>query len=1286
MRDPSSPPQEEKKESGIPTPTIRRNVSVEQTVLEDTTAIQRLVEYFVVISCQPRWDENDTTTSPQTAKRPSTPERSRSRPSTPERRRPATPERRRSRPSTPEQTRTKPHQMNTKTKPNFADKLTQGTKRFNESIQNTFKKKEVSGTERAIQRTLSTDEPPESREETLQPPKPLGTWKREESDITDGNIRVPQGASERNTFQPKVTARFPPTDHADNPLNPMITHFCHPLGDVVLPTTEYQKPKVHHFVLTNEKGRKVYGTCLTFYEEYYPSDGSGMRSKSLVHENSDRDIEVTVQDDVSETELYLPRCLCILSIWPYVRAFRKYLAQLYRLATATDCMTAPIERYIVNICMEIPAPPPGAFEVQVNILDLVIRFWSPPARLPIAYVALPYQTLFDCLDIETILHLWYCLTMERKVLLVSSQCSLLTVCSEILCSLLYPMKWSHLYVPVLPRFLCPMLDAPVPYLCGVTRENWQHTQQFVSAETIVVDLDQNSLMFGEETQPLPAIPGKKWMKLQSSLNDIAGHLFWETRGLEKEYRDFADDKITEWNFKKVARERAETIWNEKIETYDQAFDYQSTPDSRKAKSDETIEREQSLWDKVQECFLRFFVAVFKHYREFIHIPDAAATPLPMSPNANEFQKWTKRRYFDRDGFLGSQNVLYLPFLSELCATQQFDDFITKRLYNPEMPEIIFFDQSIDAKLNRSRLKFSKVETPFLQSAKAHKVLKSFVAVEPNVNYLPREGPFVYKMWPETFDPNLFSKPRPIPSIITAEFDRQASLFSKLRQHHSPDKDIDDELYLFYGSDFDMHPEGMAFTVYFFTYSAVIGREWRDYQLKMRELEMVGGPMNVSALDVMEIAPYDEGVVSDLTLGVLDSCNPEMRLAQQVVDCTPCPQYAGHLNSQAQEAYNVISKFALNQIERMNNMTGSLLDDDEGLAEYEEARDVAVAQLDLAFDSLKAMETRGFLSDPDIFRSLMEACSRCGDTTRALELIEMMKRDGVADKEVLACFMNAFCHSGGDGMGSVRNATGGTDAYSDLLRRKLEAVGGTPRGTSIRGSVFSESGSESGYSDLFSDSGSVSSQSTSASKRSSLMEWLVPPSNMSLMKKKKKKKRKKKKSKKPLSEELALTDRLSKQIILGESLLEFLYPDLSLDTNGDACPSCSHIMSEQEIMNGWLPCEFEDYRTTCPRCNHRFVPKFSVSCSAPTFEGSQGKGTPLFCEFLSPWVLRKELHHVIRMENGIDTILNPAWRSGTDIQATLWWNLIAMLQRHELPYSFLLQGSFKNRLINPVPQD
>ena len=234
---------------------------------------------------------------------------------------------------------------------------------------------------------------------------------------TEGNIHMPSSRNDY-AFQPIISARYPPTDYHDNPLNPMILQFCFPSGDVITPSQTYQLPQVHHFVLTNEYGQKVYGTCLTVFEEYEPDGPWKTQAMTLEGTNG---IELAV--DERGKFLYLPKVLCILSTWPYLTAMREYLAQLYRLATSTNIMTEPIERYIVNICCEIPAPPPGAYEVQVNILDSTIRFWAPPARLPIAYVALPYQILFECLDIHNILSVWTAMILERKILLLSSHVS-----------------------------------------------------------------------------------------------------------------------------------------------------------------------------------------------------------------------------------------------------------------------------------------------------------------------------------------------------------------------------------------------------------------------------------------------------------------------------------------------------------------------------------------------------------------------------------------------------------------------------------------------------------------------------------------------------------------------------------------------------------------------------------------------------------------------------------------------------------------------------------------------
>jgi pentatricopeptide repeat protein len=1273
---------------------LRRTVPVDP--IKELNSVQRLVEYFIVVSSQPRWENARPVQSP-----------------------PATPERVKRSVSTPavvdaEIPKTTPFQKR--------------AKKFNSSLNFLRRKETTSGSANAINNSHSIDtQETESREEVMPAPKPRGKWTREDSQGTEGNIHIPDANGYEHSFQPKVTARFPLNDYEDNPLNPMVTQFCFPAGDVIVPSKVFQLPRVHHFVLTNDKGRKIYGTCLTIYEEYKPLEDDPWQNQDLVHGDSgENDIEVTVESQNST--LYLPKCLCILSFWPYVTAFREYLAQLYRLATSTNVMTAPIERYVMNLCMEIPAPPPGAFEVQVSILDSIIRFWAPPAKLPIAYVALPYQTLFDCLDVENVIHLWYCLAMERKILLISSQYSILTVCAEILCSLLFPMQWSHLYVPLLPRFLCPILDAPVPYLCGVTRENWLHAQQFVNEETIVVDLDRNSVLFGEATPELPPVPEKKWTKLQRSLDEIAGNLFWRTRGLEDEYRQFSSNRLSQRNFKKIGRQKGDHLWNEKLETFDHAFNLQFTPDSENLVNSEAVEREQSQWDSLQEAFLRFFVSVFKDYRKFLHTPDAD-TPASPTLGSSDWLRWSKRRSFNWKGFVASQKPEYSTYLTELCMTQQFDDFITKRLYTPELPDIIFFDQSIDAKLNRSRLRLKKVDTPFLQSAKTHKILKTLQAVEPNAADLPADydfdakKPAMHESWPETFDPRLFCKPRPIPSMITAEFDRQAALVTRLRANHTPSKKGSED---FYGTDFDVSPEAMAFTVFFFAYSAVIGREWKKYQEKRRELQVASPYIHDRdpntqeeredvvpdgqklALESVQLADINlesvqsvQNAMADLSLGVCESLCPNASVSNAVIHVSNqmvvSPQsYLIELNVQAQVAYEtILSQMAQSTFgDFQQQRETSLLDNDETFAEYEEAREVAAAQLDLAFDTLKAMEMRGLMTDPDLFKSLMEACGRCGNTKRALELIEMMKRDGlVADREVLSCFMTAFARDAGGSVGGtpakddfLKTDRRGSDAYSTFLRKKLNAMGGDSptSATVLTGPLSSSDDEDCSGSDFMSDSGASDSSRLYdvKEKKLGIFEWLTP-----LKKPKPKKKRRKRRrngaTDKPVS------DRLMKQIVLGESLLQFLYPDLSIDTSGDTCPQCSKVMTEANIIAGWQPCEFEDFTTSCPNCKHRFVPRFSVSCSSPTFEGNQGKGTPLYCEFLSPWVLRKELNHIIGCEvgiDGIDMMLDPDWRSGTDIRATLWWNLIAMCNRYGLPFPFLLQGSFQNRLINPVPAD
>ena len=109
-----------------------------------------------------------------------------------------------------------------------------------------------------------------------------------------------------------------------------------------------------------------------------------------------------------------------------------------------------------------------------------------------------------------------------------------------------------------------------------------------------------------------------------------------------------------------------------------------------------------------------------------------------------------------------------------------------------------------------------------------------------------------------------------------------------------------------------------------------------------------------------------------------------------------------------------------------------------------------------------------------------------------------------------------------------------------------------------------------------------------------------------------------------------------QIKLGENLLETVYPDISVNTNNE----------------------------TCPRC---------------------GPASPLLCERLSPWVLQKEIRTVMSYREGMENLLSPEWRENENKNAVLWWNLVLSCMRYRFPFSFLLQGSFEQNLIAPMPE-
>lgn len=119
----------------------------------------------------------------------------------------------------------------------------------------------------------------------------------------------------------------------------------------------------------------------------------------------------------------------------------------------------------------------------------------------------------------------------------------------------------------------------------------------------------------------------------------------------------------------------------------------------------------------------------------------------------------------------------------MVTTQQFCQFLVDRVEKSSDDfEILYFDECVKAKLNRSRFKLTKDATPFLEDS-AYSI-KSLLAAE-----LPQGTPVVpaemkageqMMRFPDTFDSSLIDNPAPrAPKPLINEADNE-----KLQAHTS----------------------------------------------------------------------------------------------------------------------------------------------------------------------------------------------------------------------------------------------------------------------------------------------------------------------------------------------------------------------------------------------------------------------------------------------------------------------------------------------------------------------
>ncbi|RZF38820.1 hypothetical protein LSTR_LSTR000523 [Laodelphax striatellus] len=290
-----------------------------------------------------------------------------------------------------------------------------------------------------------------------------------------------------------ILQRFPKTDWSDTPFIDGIEWFCQPQGWAL--STERQEPHFFVSVLTDVDANRHYCACLCFNETV------SITPSKPVDEDEDGLESDHIPTISHHSIMYAPKCLVLVSRLDYIETFRNCLGIIY--TVYVESVGTALETLVGNILGCIQVPPPGGPQVRFSIGAGDRQALQPPLTpsLPVTNTAV--CLLFQQLGIRNVLSLFCAIMTEHKILFQSQSYSRLTDGCRALTALIYPFRYSHVYIPLLPAALVEVLSTPTPFVMGVHSSLKTDVSELM--DVIVADLDGGSILVPDGVS-LPLLP------------------------------------------------------------------------------------------------------------------------------------------------------------------------------------------------------------------------------------------------------------------------------------------------------------------------------------------------------------------------------------------------------------------------------------------------------------------------------------------------------------------------------------------------------------------------------------------------------------------------------------------------------------------------------------------------------------------------------------------------------------------------------------------------------------
>ncbi|KAM9817273.1 myotubularin-related protein 13 [Neosynchiropus ocellatus] len=281
----------------------------------------------------------------------------------------------------------------------------------------------------------------------------------------------------------KIIQRFPKKDWEGTAFPQGVEMFCQPGGWRL--SRERRAPTFFTVILTDIDSDRHYCSCLTFYEAEVNLQGS----KNI---EADEDEEEEEDGLIQPAQVFAPKSLILVSRLDYPEIFRGCLGLIY--TVYIDSLCFPLEGLVANL-FSFQVPVAGGSQKLFSLGAGDRQLIQTPLNDTLPVTGKSVALLFQQLGIQNVLSLFCAVLTEHKVLFHSTSYQRLGEACRALEALMFPLKYSYPYIPILPSRLLEVLSSPTPFIIGVHSMFQTEIQDLL--DVIIADLDGGTIKIPE---------------------------------------------------------------------------------------------------------------------------------------------------------------------------------------------------------------------------------------------------------------------------------------------------------------------------------------------------------------------------------------------------------------------------------------------------------------------------------------------------------------------------------------------------------------------------------------------------------------------------------------------------------------------------------------------------------------------------------------------------------------------------------------------------------------------